>query len=276
MNLGDVLGVGKLSDNGLELIKLIYPDLAQPALKKVGMALETVLDLSNTILLPLKLMNEKVRMNGERHLKSYQEKLNSYPEESIGSVPPEIGLPVLDELLRVTNEEIADLFTNLLVNASLIEKSKFAHPSFIHILKNISVDEARIINYYKDQRNMPILVINYLKSRENWQGEMIGISEFFINLDENIDLLYKENRSFYFQNLSKFGLFEDGHNFPHSMSSVVENKGAEILSEEKRLQELIDNEVTNENGIIYSLHDVRSHIYLSDYGKEFVKSISVN
>ena len=36
----------------------LYEDLFQPSLKKADLALETVIDFGNTILLPLKLINE--------------------------------------------------------------------------------------------------------------------------------------------------------------------------------------------------------------------------
>ncbi len=75
------------------ILELIYKDLPQPSVKKIGKALGTVFELSNTILLQVKLLNEKVRLNYEKHMNSYKEKLNEIPDEEICEVPPEIGLP---------------------------------------------------------------------------------------------------------------------------------------------------------------------------------------
>ena len=41
----------------------LYQDLAQPSVKAIGNALGTVFEFSTAILLPLKLKNEKLKMN---------------------------------------------------------------------------------------------------------------------------------------------------------------------------------------------------------------------
>lgn len=51
-----------LTDCAKTILPQVYMDLAQPGVKAVGQALGTVLELSSTILLPLKLMNEKAKL----------------------------------------------------------------------------------------------------------------------------------------------------------------------------------------------------------------------
>ncbi|MDQ0208874.1 hypothetical protein J2S05_003698 [Alkalicoccobacillus murimartini] len=144
--MSDKLGIGKLSESSVEVIKLVYPDLAQPGLRKVGQALETVLELSNTILLPAKLASTSANFYFKKWMKKYGENLDVIPDDEIGTVIPEIGLPVIEELLKITNEEVAEMFINLLTNASHIDKSRNSHPSFIQVIRNLSKDEAKILN----------------------------------------------------------------------------------------------------------------------------------
>ena len=143
----DLLGVGKLSEQGMEVLKMVYPDLLQPSVKKIGIALENIIGLSETISLPMKLANEKANAWFNNHMKKYQEKLDSYTEDEIISVSPDIGLPIMDRLTYLENEEIAEMFVNLLVNASHKDRASKSHPSYFNTLNNISVDEARILNY---------------------------------------------------------------------------------------------------------------------------------
>ncbi|MFB6803434.1 DUF4393 domain-containing protein [Peribacillus butanolivorans] len=203
----DLLGIGDLSTNSLETVKLIYPDLAQPGIKKVGLALETVLDFSNTILLPLKLVNEKSKFFFQRHMENYKEKLNKVPEEQIGTVTPEIGLPILDELLRVTNDDLADLFTNLLVNASTVNGSQYAHPSFINIIKSLSADEARIVKYLSEISNPSELVIFIRFEKVDSMGS-VPLTKEFNNLNNLVPLDFKENDGFYINNLINLGILQ--------------------------------------------------------------------
>lgn len=115
----DLLGAGELSSNSLELVKTVYPDLAQPAAKKVGTALEMTLDF---LMIPIKylgLIGKKHDINIQKSLKDYQAIIDAHPLENIGTVPPEIGVPIIEDLTRVTNEELSSIYVNLLVNASL-------------------------------------------------------------------------------------------------------------------------------------------------------------
>ena len=50
----------------------IYEDLAQPSVRAVGSALGTVFEFSSSILLPVKLLNEKVKLNFTKNLNDYK------------------------------------------------------------------------------------------------------------------------------------------------------------------------------------------------------------
>jgi len=85
------------------------------------------------MLLPIKLLNEKFKLNFERNLDDYKKKLEAIPEEKICDVNPQIGTPIIEKLTYTTNEEIADLFTSFLTKASNTETVNQDHPSFCTI-----------------------------------------------------------------------------------------------------------------------------------------------
>ncbi|GHV59810.1 hypothetical protein AGMMS49579_27270 [Spirochaetia bacterium] len=101
-----------------DILKLLYQDLAQPSVKKVGDALGSVFGIAGTLMLPIKMINEKTNLLFTKRMEQYKEKINSIPDERIAEVPPEIGIPILDKLTYVQDEDIAGLYLNLLAKAS--------------------------------------------------------------------------------------------------------------------------------------------------------------
>lgn len=62
-----------------KILEKVYDDTLSPAAKKVGLALETALGLGNTVLLPIKLLNEKTQLIFKKHMNNYADKLSSIP-----------------------------------------------------------------------------------------------------------------------------------------------------------------------------------------------------
>lgn len=261
----DLFGTGELSTNTLELAKTVYPDLAQPAVKKVGIALEMTIDFLTIPIKYLGMIGKKHDINITKHLNDLQQKIDSYPEEEIGTVPPEIGVPIIEDLTRVTNAELAEMYINLLTNASIIDKSKYAHPSFIHVIRSLSTDEAKIINHYKNNRDS-LMIISLLKNN-SLDDTTTLFGELFLNIDENIDLQYKENKSFYILNLEKLGLITSNPNFPNDLQLLVQNKLQEIEAQKQSYYGSL--------GINETLDEVEHTIVLTNYGREFIKSITL-
>ncbi|WP_297338401.1 DUF4393 domain-containing protein [Algoriphagus sp.] len=185
------------------ILELIYKDLAQPSVKKVGKALGTVFELSNTILLPVKLMNEKVLLNYEKHMNSYKEKLNEIPEEEICEVPPEIGIPITEKLTYTTNDEIADLFTSLLTKASSEKTINQAHPSFVQLIERLSVDEGQIIRYLKGKAEIPC--ISQRLHQKDKKG-YIEVKKRLTGIEVYLRLTFPRNIKTYLDNLESMGI----------------------------------------------------------------------
>ena len=57
----------------------IYKDLAQPSVRAVGSALGTVFEFSTSFLLPVKLLNEKIKLIFTKNLNDYKDKLEKRP-----------------------------------------------------------------------------------------------------------------------------------------------------------------------------------------------------
>ena len=145
MTLETVLPMIKEALQAPGLLKEIYGDALKPGVSQVGKALGTVLGLGTTVLLPIYWANERSRMVVEKTLEKFRLSLEGVPEPQIIPVRPEVGVPILEKLMYVTDDELSDLYINLLSKASTAQSVRFVHPSFVSIVNNFSSDEALLL-----------------------------------------------------------------------------------------------------------------------------------
>lgn len=215
------------------LLKEIYTDLAQPGVRKVGLALATVLDLCNTTLLPLRLYNEKRNLIFTKNMEKLRKKLNEIDEDKLAVVPPELGVPIIDKLTYTSAEEIADMFINLLTKASSRETCNEAHPRFLEIISNLAVDEAKILNHLFESDLRHISFIYFRAAETKAPDSHLWYDRYLTGLEKSIDLLYPDNIDLYMDNLISLGFFKTHHEvFPQSQSELIE-KLKEIYLDEK-------------------------------------------
>lgn len=146
-----------------EILKEIYGDLAKPGVQQVGKALSTIIGLGNTVLWPLALLNERSRLTLEKNLDQYRKKLETVPEQQICEVPPEVGVPVAEKLMYVTNEELREMYVELLAKASQTPQANLAHPSFVNIISNLSPDEAILLKSIRSMTGIPFIEVRLTK-----------------------------------------------------------------------------------------------------------------
>jgi hypothetical protein len=257
--------------NSSNLIEKIYGDIAKPGFEKAGSALETVIDLSNTILLPIKLLNETSRLRFNSYMKKFKNKVESIENEKICPIPPEIGIPIIDNLTYTTNEEIADLFLNLLTTASSTETVQNAHPSFVQIIKNLSFDEARIIKYIHAQLLKHIDYLPFITIRATFKDKK-GFLDYYKGttaLEDFAKLEYHDNISLYIDNLISLGILKGSNEKTFKMAptpSYEEIK--EIYKEHIRL-------IEEDKEIIESIEIIKGYYQLTELGKFFIIACSL-
>lgn len=184
----------------------VYGDLAQPSVKAVGNALGTVFEFSTSFLLPVKLLNEKFKLNFEKRLNEYKEKLEQIPEERQCEVHPQIGTPIIEKLSYTTNEEIADLFTTLLANASNVDMVNTAHPSFVNMIERMSSDEARLLKYLKGKEDIQYCVFNGNVLDGNG---FVTLLDHITMLEDEVELTFPQNINAYLANFVSLGIIKD-------------------------------------------------------------------
>jgi hypothetical protein len=130
-----------------ELVKPVYEDLAKPAVSQIGQALGTVAETINRFGLgPLRLANHWGKEREEELKASISQKVAARKIETPQEVPPSIGVAALEGyVLNAERAELSEMFLNLLVTA-MDPSADLPHPSFPDIVKQLTPDEARILN----------------------------------------------------------------------------------------------------------------------------------
>lgn len=244
-----------------KVLEQVYVDLAQPSIRAVGLALGTVFEFSTSMLLPLKLLNEKFKLNFTKRLDEYKIKLTSIPEKDRCEVHPQIGTPIIEKLSYTTTDEIASLFTSLLASASNLNKVNLAHPSFVSMIERLSTDEARIIQYLKGKQE-----IEYCDFRGNTtDGKgFITIYSKATLLSRDIHLDFPNNVSAYLANLVSMGILSDMSGL-YKVDTSITDKICEYCQLEKFRSDYVPNKFA-------SIDVERSYFEITKLGHMFINA----
>ena len=243
------------------ILGVIYQDLAQPSVKAVGSALGTVFEFSTSFLLPVKLLNEKFKLNFKKRLNEYKEKLEEIPEDKRCEVHPQIGTPIIEKLSYTTNDEIADMFTTLLANASNADMVNNAHPSFVNMIERMSPDEARILSYLKDK--IDIQYCNFYGDAKDGEGYATLVDHETL-LRNEIEFNYPQNLNAYLANFISLGIIIDKAGI-FRIDKTIYNK----IRDEVNLKKLEDALVPQ---TYKSITVEESYYEITDFGKLFIKA----
>jgi hypothetical protein len=130
----------------------VYQDVVQPAAKEIGIALQTVAKTLHVVVSPAAAVHF-----GYEKLRDY---LNTKLSEKLRHVPPErikppdlnVAVPALEGLTYSEDDDLRELFTNLLASSMDEKTAQDAHPSFAQVIKQMSPDEARILKFISDDQ----------------------------------------------------------------------------------------------------------------------------
>lgn len=259
----DIAAIAAAVVGSKDMLQMVYKDLAQPGVKQVGTAVETILGLGNTMLLPIKFLNDRANTAFVNNMERYRCALQGVPVEEIRAVSPEIGVPVLDRFTYVTDEVIAEMFVKLLADASQTERVSEAHPAFIHVIDNMSPDEAKLL------QAMTPNAIHCFGSCDLFHkpsGAVIARSNFLLapNILERAQLVYPGHIASYIDNLVRLGIFSSPIVGPtaitNSLGEEIKTAYAHVFQRERPYYE--DNDVRWSYGLLH----------YTDFGQFFRRS----
>lgn len=199
----EIKNTTEVAKNASELVTNFYSDI-RPIVQPVAKCIGAVLDLAVS---PVLYYSQKAQANLKHRLDQYQKKLENVKEEDRCEVHPEIGVPIMQVLHYTTNDDIAEMFTNLLASASITSMAGSAHPAFVEIIKQMSPDEAKIVQYLKNGEEIPYISLR-VNSSEPIEGfDLVVVKAVAINAD--VEMMYPENVQIYISNLLSLGIIAD-------------------------------------------------------------------
>ena len=152
-------------------------------------------------------------------MQQYADQLQQVPQEKQCEVHPELGVPIMQRLAYTTNDDVAELFLDLLTSASNLDKVSLAHPSFIAIIDRLSPDEAKLLKYIAENEGN-VLYVDFRAKRLKEKNETLNKFDFdtsYIELEKwhtlvarDLDLDFPDNLHMYWANLISCGLLIDG------------------------------------------------------------------
>jgi len=148
----------------------VYKDALSPAVKPIG---EILSFLPRTVKVAFNGV-EKWLINKEETLRltaeSVREKIKAIPEEKLVEPEPYVAIPAMQQLSYcVNNEELRELYANLLVSSMNADKKWQVHPAFVDIIKQLTPDEAKLLKHFlpTPMQNYPLMDVRL----ENQRGE---------------------------------------------------------------------------------------------------------
>lgn len=188
--------------------------------------------------------------------------MENVKEEDKCEVHPEIGVPIMQVLHYVTNDDIAEMFTNLLASASISHMAGNAHPAFVEMIKQMSPDEAKIVQYL--QKNNNIGYVSLRADHKNDEGYVTPVLKD-VGIAGLVKLMYKQNAKVYISNLLSLGIIDDA--------------GDEFIEDEEMYNQIIEfnnlKEVKEkyESMEEYSSVDIeKGYYYVTEIGRLFINA----
>ena len=182
----------------------VYQDALQPVAKETGKALQTVGQVVNAALAPIRGLVWGIEKIEDFLNTKVAEKLSKIPKERIQTPDPSVAVPSVAvpavESLRYTghNETLRELYANLLATSMDADTAKNAHPGFVEIIRSMSSDEAKIIKFIAAVGAQPML--NIRKHIPSEDGN-ITVHKYVSFIGGKAGCEHKELMTFYFDNL---------------------------------------------------------------------------
>ncbi len=260
MSQDEKQGVGGAVAAVTELVKAVpvYQDAIQPAAKEVGQGLETIARAVNMALAPLGAI-----VWGYQKIKAFVEervahKLRDVPPDRIRPPNPNVAGPAL-EALRYTghDEDLREMYANLLAATLDAATAKTAHPAFVDIIKNMAPDEAKIMRLFAASNINPLIDVRRHLSAPS--GYVILIRNYG-RLGEKAGCNHPDLLGAYVDNLCRLGLLE----IPHGISLSDGQRYAELENSDEVLAIKSDP-----NPVGSSVSCERKAIQLTTFGEQF-------
>lgn len=245
-----------------EVAKDVYVDAGRPVAKPTGELLGLVPRAIKAALSSVEKWVLQQEYNVAETKKLLEEKLQNTPPELIQPPEPHIAVPALQYISYcMDNEELRDMYANLLANSMNSVVKNGVHPGFVEIIKQLSPDEAKFLKYMRTNKAIPTISLRYVYADFNKGG--INVVKEFTNVPmlANCEQIY--NGEQYIDNLVRLGLLERD-----SVNAFIDKTIYDPLKQDPAFMRHNDEDVAKYYGL--DKCEVKEHIVrLTAFGEKF-------
>lgn len=245
-----------------EVAKEAYADAGRPVAKPTGELVGLIPRAIKAALVPVEKWILQREYNVAETKKLLEEKLQSTPPELIQPPEPHIAVPAIQYISYcMDNEELRDMYANLLANSMNSVVKNGVHPGFVEIIKQLSPDEAKFLKHMRNYKSIPTISLRYVHN-EVAKGGVDIIKEF-----TNVPMLAGCENAYsgeqYIDNLVRLGLLERKIG-----NAFIDKSRYEPLKNDPEFLRHNNDEYARENG--FDKCDVEEHIVrLTAFGEQF-------
>lgn len=196
---------GKIaSEVGTEIVKQGYNDIGPTLVRPTATTLGLLPRAIRASLSGLEKWVLEREYGVAKVAKLLEIKLQQVGAENI--VPPEahIAVPALQYISYcMDNEELRDMYANLLASSMNKVVKNDVHPSYVEIIKQLCPDEAKILRYLAQKVAIPLLGLRYTEPSKRGGFEIV---KHFSNVGYLVNAEFPDNIQQYLDNLSRLGL----------------------------------------------------------------------
>jgi hypothetical protein len=162
----DISGIGEIVNS--KIAENIYEDTASGALKEVGKIGADLAKTARLFLAPFQ-VTALFQTRFEKYLKSLEGRV---PEECRIEVHPQISGPALESMRYIDETEVLwSMFCELLSKAADSRNVQYVHPSFVHILKQLTRDEVLLLSKLYDEPFLQTDTLELNREKNEWQNK---------------------------------------------------------------------------------------------------------
>ncbi len=241
----------------------VYQDTLQPAAKEVGKSLAVVAKTVNIALAPVKVLVWGYEQIEDFINNRVSEKLKNVPEENITTPPLQLAGPALEALRYAGHDtNLRELYANLLANAMDKDTVHKAHPGFVEILKNLSGDEAIILQAFIHTAQFPLIDVNAtIKDTSGYNVMAVNFS----HINNVVSVAREDLIPSYLDNLVRLGILE----IPFGTYMVGEDIYEPLENDEQlnSIKETIEQEI--DKIVTFDRKQIRT----TTFGRLFVQNV---
>lgn len=243
------------------IAKDAYDDGGKPIVKPTGELVGLIPRAIKAALAPVEKWILQREYNVEETKKLLEEKLKSVPPELIQPPEAHVAVPAFQYISYcMDNEELRDMYANLLANSMNEVVKNGVHPGFVEIIKQLCPDEAKILRYMSAHNTIPTITLRY----ENEKGEGIAVVRNFSNVGELAQCESPFPINKYFDNMIRLGLLESSQ----TLSSLTDKRVYDPLRNHRHILPYVEQAALQATEYKKATFE-EGYMRLSDYGKSF-------